>query len=89
MLVSTALVMLMTPVGLALFYGGMTRAKNSVNTFAMVFGAFAVGFIVWIMAGYSIAFGTSDGAMNQVIGGFGNVMLHGISWSDFANIDLG
>lgn len=57
MMMSTALVLLMTPAGLALFYGGMTRSKNVLNTYAMVFGAFAVAFIVWIVAGYSIAFG--------------------------------
>lgn len=89
MMMSTALVMLMTPIGLALFYGGMTRAKNILNTYAMVFGAFAVGFIAWIVAGYSIAFGTAEGSLNQVIGGFGNVMLSGISWTDFASVDLG
>lgn len=88
MMMSTALVMLMTPVGLALFYGGMTRAKNILNTYAMVFGAFVVGFIVWIIAGYSIAFGTAEGSMNQVIGGFGNVMLNGIAWTDLTNVDL-
>jgi Amt family ammonium transporter len=89
MLISTALVMLMTPIGLALFYGGMTRAKNILNTYAMVFGAFAVGFIVWIIAGFSIAFGTADGSMNQIIGGFGNVMLNGIKWDDFTSVQLG
>ncbi|MFH0709463.1 MAG: ammonium transporter [Pseudomonadota bacterium] len=89
MMMSTALVMLMTPVGLALFYGGMTRAKNVLNTYAMVFGAFVVGFIVWIIAGYSLAFGTMEGPMNQVIGGFGHVMLNGIVWTDFTNVDLG
>lgn len=89
MMMSTALVMLMTPIGLALFYGGMTRAKNILNTYAMVFGAFAVGFIAWVVAGYSIAFGTAEGPLNQVIGGFGNVMLSGISWTDFASVDLG
>ncbi len=89
MLISTALVMLMTPIGLALFYGGMTRAKNILNTYAMVFGAFAVGFIVWIIAGFSIAFGTADGSMNQIIGGFGNVMLNGIKWDDFTSVELG
>lgn len=89
MMMSTALVMLMTPVGLALFYGGMTRAKNILNTYAMVFGAFVVGFIVWIIAGYSIAFGTADGSMNQVIGGFANVMLNGIKWDDFSSVELG
>jgi len=85
MMMSTALVLLMTPAGLALFYGGMTRSKNVLNTYAMVFGAFVVAFIVWIVAGYSIAFGTAESAAVQnVIGGFGNVMLSGISWSDLS-----
>ena len=86
---STALVMLMTPIGLALFYGGMTRSKNILNTFAMIFGAFAVAMIAWVIAGFSIAFGTAEGSMNQVIGGFANVMLSGISWTDFASVELG
>ncbi|MGD9971087.1 MAG: ammonium transporter [Sulfuricurvum sp.] len=89
MMTSTALVMLMTPIGLALFYGGMTRAKNILNTYAMVFGAFAVAFIAWVVAGFSVAFGTMDGSMNQVIGGFANVMLNGIGWEEFASVELG
>lgn len=89
MMMSTALVMLMTPVGLALFYGGMTRAKNVLNTYAMVFGAFVVAFIAWVIAGFSVAFGTAEGTMNQVIGGFGHVMLNGISFQDFASVELG
>lgn len=85
MMVSTALVFLMTPAGLALFYAGMTRSKNVLNTYAMVFGAFAVAFVVWIIAGYSIAFGVASSASVQnIIGGFGNVMLSGISWSDLS-----
>lgn len=82
MMVSTAFVLLMTPAGLALFYGGMTRSKNMLNTYAMVFTAFVVAFIVWIAAGYSIAFGTADGAMNKVIGGFGSLFLSGVSYTD-------
>jgi ammonium transporter, Amt family len=89
MMISTALVLLMTPVGLALFYGGMTRPKNILNTFSMVFGAFAIAFIAWIVAGFSIAFGTAEGSMNQFMGGFANVMLNGISWTEFASVDLG
>lgn len=89
MMMSTALVMLMTPIGLALFYGGMTRSKNILNTFSMVFGAFAIAIIAWVVAGFSVAFGTIDGSMNQFMGGFGNVMLDGISWTDFASVDLG
>jgi len=85
MMMSTALVLLMTPAGLALFYGGMTRSKNVLNTYAMVFGAFVVAFVVWIIAGYSIAFGTAESAAVQnVIGGFGNVMLSGIAWNDLS-----
>jgi Amt family ammonium transporter len=85
MMISTALVLLMTPAGLALFYAGMTRSKNILNTFAMVVGAFVVAFVVWIIAGYSIAFGTSDNAMFQnVVGGFGNVMLNGIAWNELS-----
>lgn len=85
MMISTALVLLMTPAGLALFYGGMTRSKNVLNTYAMVMGAFVVAFVVWIVAGYSIAFGTNESAMLQnVFGGFGNVMLDGIKWTDLS-----
>ncbi|MBL1244060.1 MAG: ammonium transporter [Sulfurimonas sp.] len=85
MMMSTAMVLLMTPAGLALFYGGMTRSKNVLNTYAMVFGAFVVAFVVWIIAGYSIAFGTAESAAVQnVIGGFGNVMLSGIAWNDLS-----
>lgn len=65
MMISTALVMLMTPIGLALFYAGMTRSKNVLNTYSMVFGAFAIAFIAWIVAGFSIAFGTMEGSINQ------------------------
>jgi ammonium transporter, Amt family len=89
MMISTALVMLMTPIGLALFYGGMTRAKNILNTYSMVFGAFAIAFIAWIVAGFSIAFGTMEGPMNQFIGGFSHIMLEGVSWKDFASVELG
>ncbi len=85
MMVSTAFVLLMTPAGLALFYGGMTRSKNILNTYAMVFMAFVVAFVVWIIAGYSIAFGTAESASVQtVIGGFSNVFLSGISWTDLS-----
>jgi len=85
MMISTALVLLMTPAGLALFYSGMTRSKNALNTFSMVMGAFVLAFIVWILAGYSMAFGTDENAMvQQFIGGFGNMMLHGIKWTDLS-----
>jgi Amt family ammonium transporter len=85
MMVSSAVVLLMTPAGLALFYGGMTRSKNLLNTYAMVIGAFVVAFVVWIIAGYSIAFGTSDSASIQMfVGGFNNLLLNDIKWSDLS-----
>ena len=73
MLVATAFVMLMTPAGLALFYGGLTRSKNVLNTMAMSLGAYAVGTLVWVLIGYSIAFGDGD------LIGTGKVLLSGIT----------
>ncbi|MEA3492453.1 MAG: ammonium transporter [Campylobacterota bacterium] len=73
MLIATALVMLMTPAGLALFYGGMTRSKNVLNTMGMSLIAFAVGTLVWVIAGYSIAFGEGD------LIGTGKLLLTGIT----------
>jgi Amt family ammonium transporter len=73
MLVATALVMLMTPAGLAMFYGGLTRSKNVINTVSMSLGAFAVGSLVWVLVGYSIAFGDGDFI------GTGKVLLSGIT----------
>jgi ammonium transporter, Amt family len=56
-LISTALVLLMTP-GVAFFYGGLVRAKNALNTLMMCFAAFGVCGVVWALVGYSFAFGT-------------------------------
>jgi len=83
MMISTALVLLMTPAGLAMFYSGMTRTKNVLNTYAMVFGAFVVAFLVWIIGGYSMAFG-NGGSLQTYIGGFGNAFLNGIKWNDLS-----
>jgi len=78
MIVATALVMLMTPAGLALFYGGLTRKKNILNTMGMSLIAYAIGTLVWVVAGYSIAFGSGDFI------GTGKIMLEGIT-SDSVN----
>jgi len=75
-LAATALVMLMTPAGLALFYGGMTRSKNLLNTVAMSFAGYAVASIIWILWAYSLAFGTD---INGLIGDFSNVLMHSIT----------
>ena len=74
-IVSTAMVMMMTPAGLALFYGGMSRYKNLLNTFAMTFVAYCLASVVWIMWGYSIAFGPDKGGLT---GGLENLFLAGI-----------
>ena len=85
MMMSAALVLLMTPAGLALFYGGMTRSKNLLNTYAMVLGAFVVGFVAWIAAGYSIAFGAAESAtIQQFSGGLSHMFLSGISYTDLS-----
>jgi Amt family ammonium transporter len=73
MIVATAFVMLMTPAGLALFYGGLTRSKNVLNTMGMSLAAYAVGTLVWVLFGYSIAFGDGD------FFGTGKVLLSGIT----------
>src|SRR2546427_12640673 len=56
-LVSSALVLMMTLPGLALFYGGLVRAKNILNVLVQCFCCAAVIGVVWILAGYSLAFG--------------------------------
>jgi Amt family ammonium transporter len=60
-LASAALVLLMTP-GLALFYGGMVRAKSVLNMMMMSFGALALISVLWVLYGYSMAFGNDVGA---------------------------
>ena len=59
-LVSAALVMLMTP-ALALFYGGMVRRKNLLSTMMMSFAIIALVGILWVLYGYSLTFGTDHG----------------------------
>ena len=75
MIVSTALVMMMTPAGLALFYGGMSRYKNLLNTFAMTFVAYCLASVIWMIWGYSLAFGPDKAG---IIGGLQNMFLTGI-----------
>jgi ammonium transporter, Amt family len=76
MLIATALVLLMTP-ALGLFYAGLVRSKNTLNTFMMSIAAIAVATVTWAAVGYSLAF-DGDGAL---IGGLGNAFLSGV---DFA-----
>jgi len=76
MIVSTALVMMMTPAGLALFYGGMSRYKNLLNTLAMTFVAYCLASVIWVMWGYSLAFGPDKVG---IIGGLDFFFLSGIT----------
>ena len=73
-LTATALVLFMSLPGLALFYGGLVRAKNYLSVLMKVYAIAALASIVWVVAGYSIAFG--DG--NAWWGGLGNLFLGGL-----------
>ncbi len=79
MITATAFVVLMTVGGLILFYGGMTRFKNMVNTVMMVLMAYAVAIVVWFLWGYSLAF-TDGGGLNAIIGGLSKVLLSGVDY---------
>ena len=74
MMVASALVLLMTP-GLAFFYGGLVRAKNVVSTMMYSFAAMALMPVIWVLWGYSLAFGEG----NAFIGDFSYVLLNGIN----------
>ena len=74
MLVATALVMLMLLPGLALFYGGLVRAKNLLSVMSQVLGIAAIAILTWVLWGYSLAF--HDG--NALIGGLGKAGFAGI-----------
>lgn len=73
-LTATALVLFMTLPGLALFYGGLVRAKNFLSVLMKVYAIAAVASIVWVVAGYSIAFGSA----NAWWGGLDNLFLGGL-----------
>jgi ammonium transporter, Amt family len=73
-LMSAALVLLMTP-GLALFYGGMVRAKSVLNMMMMSFGSIAVVSVLWVLYGYSLTYG---GSVGGVVGDFSLLGLDGL-----------
>jgi len=74
LLISVALVMLMTP-GVALFYGGMVRRKSVLSTMMMSFAALAVVGLIWVLYGYSLSFGPDKAG---IIGGLDWVGLRQI-----------
>ena len=76
MLTSTALVLMMTIPGLALFYGGMVRKKNVLATVAQSFGATCIITVLWMIICYSLAFtNNASPSVNQFIGGFNYLFL--------------
>ncbi|MGZ8667005.1 MAG: ammonium transporter [Solirubrobacterales bacterium] len=76
MLAATALVLMMTP-ALGLFYAGLIRAKNTLNTFMRCRGAIAVATVMWAAVGYSLAFDEGNG----FIGGLGYAFLSGVDFT--------
>ena len=76
MMTCTILVLMMILPGLALFYGGLTRAKNMLSTMTQIGTAAAIAMVVWVMWGYTMAFG--DGG-NGFIAGFGKLFLKGVT----------
>src|ERR1022692_1521415 len=75
MLAATALVLMMTP-ALGLFYAGLVRGKNTLNTFMMSIGALGVVTVAWALIGYSLAFDKGDG----FIGGLKYIALRGVTF---------
>jgi ammonium transporter, Amt family len=76
MLVATALVLMMTP-ALGLFYAGLVRAKNTLNTFMMSVGAIAIATVAWAAIGYSLAFDTGNGFVGGLHFAFLNEVAFG------------
>ena len=81
MIVATALVMLMSIPGLALFYGGLSKRKDSLNTMAMTFVTFCIASLLWVVYGYSMTFGDDIGGF---IGGLGKAFLKGVGTSSLS-----
>ena len=77
MLISSALVLMMSVPGLALFYGGLVRTKNMLSVLSQVFMIVSLVGVVWVVYGYSLAFGDGGGWM-PYIGGFGKAFLSGV-----------
>ena len=76
MLTSTVLVLFMTLPGLALFYGGLVRTKNVLSVLMQCFAIACMVSILWIIVGYTMAFGPDGSAW---LGGFGKAFLAGIT----------
>ncbi|MEU8814066.1 ammonium transporter [Actinoplanes sp. NPDC048796] len=81
LLLSSALVLLMTP-GLALFYGGLNRSKGALNMMMMSFSSIGIVSVLWVLYGFTLAFGANDGeGLNKFIGSFTQYFGTGTSWA--------
>jgi Amt family ammonium transporter len=83
MIVATALVMLMSIPGLALFYGGLAKRKDSLNTMAMTFVTFCIVSLLWVLYGYTLSFGTDIGG---IIGSPEKLLLRGIGPNSISDL---
>lgn len=84
MLMATALVVLMTVPGLALFYGGLVRSKNVLSVLMQVTFCFCMIAVLWVVYGYSVAFTNGSGATAGFIGGFSKLFLAGVNTNTLA-----
>jgi Amt family ammonium transporter len=84
MLVSSALVLMMSVPGLALFYGGLVRTKNMLSVLMQVLTIVAIASLVWVGWGYTMAFTAGSGATAPFVGGFSKLFLSGVDGTTLA-----
>ena len=84
MLVSSALVLMMSIPALALFYGGLVRTKNMLSILMQVFMIVSVASLVWVCWGYTMSFTSANSVAPAFIGGFDKLFLAGVSASTYA-----
>ena len=83
MIVATALVMLMSIPGLALFYGGLSKTKDTLNTMAMTFVTFCIVSVLWVLYGYTFAFGED---VRGIIGSASKLFLKGVGPNSISDL---
>ena len=83
MIVATALVMLMSIPGLALFYGGLAKRKDALNTMAMTFVTFCIVSVLWVIYGYTFSFDTD---IRGIIGGASKLFLKGVGPNSISDL---
>ena len=84
MLISSALVLMMSVPALALFYGGLVRTKNMLSVLMQVFMIVSIAALVWVGWGYTMAFTTADSPAPLFVGGLSKAFLSGVSASTYA-----